>query len=162
MNDNYRPDRDEHPITGHLRTLGRLTLVGSRAVRCWPSDKIAGPDSDWDYYLDHAEPASLRGPLEAVGLVRLPDTGGPYGEDPAIEGVWRLESVEAFGRAFPHVDVILCETRVADRRLPVLRALQQERPARIGRGIKAERAWGAFWWLAGQMGPAPSGRGGEG
>jgi hypothetical protein len=144
----YKPSV-HHPVAQALGSLGRLTLVGSRAVQCWPLDKIAGPDSDWDYYLDVPEPRELIPRLQEMGFVCLPSEGGPYGADDMIEGIWRLPAGPLYGQHYPHVDVILLHSEIAEWRLEVLAGLRQsERAAQIGRGIKAEKAWGTFWWLA--------------
>jgi len=150
----YNPRTDEHPVATALRAIGPLTLVGSRCFNPW--HKLAGPESDWDYYLTFPgegeerdnEENRTRAALECLGFERLPGFGGPYGEDGAIAGIWRLPAVEMFGRAWSNVDVIVLHESVATWRLPVLaRMSQSKKIGELCRGIKSERAWGTFWWV---------------
>jgi hypothetical protein len=143
----YEPRSDHHPVEPALRSLGELTLVGSRSLHSWPP--IATPESDWDFYLV-PKPAAATSVLESLGLRRLPGEGGPYGADQQIEGIWRLEAHTAYGRDWPGVDVIVCAPGVAAIRLPVLAriATMGRTGGLLCRGVKSERAWGAFWFAS--------------
>lgn len=150
----YDPKADEHPVTPRLRTLGDLTLVGSRAFDAY--HKFATAASDWDYYLspamlrhDSEDLHSIEVALKQLGFVRLKGEGGPYGADQAIYGIWRFEAHTAYGRDWPHVDVIVCSRAVAAVRLPVLARIANSgvRGGRLCRGLKAETSWGMFWWV---------------
>lgn len=147
-----------HPIAVRLDQLGDLHLVGSRSFGTVFVDgrhcELWNKESDWDYYLGakltkDGYQTSLRPcwtALEAMGFTRLDGEGGPYGRDQLIEGVWRLAAGEAFGVAYPHVDVILGTVEEIAYRMKVWsRIVQSGSP--LPRALKAERAWGAFWWV---------------
>lgn len=161
----YSSKSDPHPVEVRLRELGVLTLVGSRAQQ---DPQVATPDSDYDFYLwpwaedvakcppgqyawetpEMVRLAQIRKALEEIGFKRLPGEGGPYGSDEAIEGIWRLDAANVFGRNFSHVDVIVARAEVGVWRVKVLQDLVfwSAPMGRMTRGLKAEKAWGAFWY----------------
>lgn len=160
----YDPRKDPHPVEASIRALGELTLVGSRAIL--GAEPIATPESDWDFYLvpkvppeqpewanapwlrENARMDTVRNALNKLGFKLLPGEGGPYGRDQQIYGIWRLEAHTAYGRDWPGVDVIVVTPEVWKRRRGVLaRIAQLGRPGGLlCRGLKAEVAWGSFWW----------------
>lgn len=92
-----------------------------------------------------ATTTSTSGPGPRTAVAR---GGGPYGSDEAIYGIWRLDAANVFGRNFSHVDVILARAEVGVWRVKVLQDLVfwSAPMGRMARGLKAEKAWGAFWY----------------
>lgn len=153
-----------HPVAPELRKNGDLHLVGSRSFGPVYTDggkykELWTDESDWDYYLGVERRKADTDPmqwavsaLEAIGLVRLPGEGGPYGRDQLVEGVWRLPAAKLYGTTYPHVDVVLGTKDEIAHRMKIWSRIVQTGSS-LPRGLKSERAWGSFWWVTRVGGP---------